>query len=208
MQLVSSPSPLAGEGRERGRTSQLDPSDKAVGRAQPPLPQERVSHPSPPGRRCRAAADEGETPLLPTPLTRPSATLLPPGEGAAQRRMREKRRCFPRPSPQPSPARGEGARSPFDQWRYYYFNGIGAKNADYRGGVTCLYDTQLLGACLHAFESGGRSRPEAVRGMPDVTIAPPAPGPRRGGRLSAWSAQPLSTGGCGRVCLGFWVLDL
>ena len=26
----------------------------------------------------------------------------------------------------------------------------GAKNADYRGGVTCLYDTQLLGAaCTH-----------------------------------------------------------
>src|SRR5271157_1676516 len=106
MQLVSSPSPLAGEGRERDRTSQLDPSDKAVGRAQPPhpafghpLPKERVSHPSPPGRRCRAAADEGETPLLPTTLTRPSATLLPPGEGAAQRRMREKRRYFPRPTP-------------------------------------------------------------------------------------------------------------
>ena len=53
----------------------------------------------------------------------------------------------------------------------------GAKNADYRGGVTCLYDTQLLGACLHASESGGRSRPEAVRGMPDVPIAPPATGP-------------------------------
>ena len=35
--------------------------------------------------------------------------------------------------------------------------------ADFRGGVTCLYDTQLLGACLHASESGGRSRPEAVR---------------------------------------------
>src|SRR5271157_3193445 len=33
------PSPLAGEGRERGRVSQLDPSDKAVGRAQPPSPQ-------------------------------------------------------------------------------------------------------------------------------------------------------------------------
>src|SRR5271157_6120050 len=32
----------------------------------------------------------------------------------------------------------------------------GAKNADYRGGVTCLYETQLLGACLHASESGGR----------------------------------------------------
>src|SRR5271166_489461 len=84
----------------------------------------------------------------------------------------------------------------------------GAKNADYRGGVTCLYDTQLLGACLHASESGGRYRPGAVRGMPDVPIAPPATRPRRGGRLSALSAQPLSTGGCGRVCLGFWVLDL
>src|SRR5271166_5785094 len=53
----------------------------------------------------------------------------------------------------------------------------GAKNADYRGGVTCLYDTQLLGACLHATECGDRSRPEAVRGMPDLPIAPPATGP-------------------------------
>ena len=51
-------------------------------------------------------------------------------------------------------------------------------NADYRGGVTCLYDTQLLGDCLHASESGGRSRPEAVRGMPDVPVAPPATGPQ------------------------------
>ena len=50
-------------------------------------------------------------------------------------------------------------------------------DADYRGGVTCLYDTQLLGACLHASESGGRSRPEAVRGMPEIPIAPPATGP-------------------------------
>ena len=66
-----------------------------------------------------------------------------------------------------------------------------AKNADYRGGVTCLYDTQLLGVCLHAFESSGRSRPEAVRGMPDVPSPPQPPGPRRGGRLSASSAQPL-----------------
>src|SRR5208337_2419581 len=56
----------------------------------------------------------------------------------------------------------------------------GAKNADYRGGVTCLYDTQLLGACLHATECGGRSRPVAVRGMPDVPIAPPATGPPEG----------------------------
>ena len=79
-----------------------------------------------------------------------------------------------------------------------------AKNADYRGSVTCLYDTQLLGACLDASESGGRSHPEAVRGMPDVPIAPPATRPPEGRRLSALSAQPLSTGGCGRVCLGFW----
>ena len=59
--------------------------------------------------------------------------------------------------------------------------------ADYRGGVTCLYDTQLPGACLHAFESGGRSRLEAVRGMPDVPIAPPATGPPEG---SGPQAQP------------------
>ena len=52
--------------------------------------------------------------------------------------------------------------------------------ADYRGGVTCLYDTQLLGACLQAYECGDRSRPEAVRGMPDVPIAPPATGPPEG----------------------------
>ena len=56
----------------------------------------------------------------------------------------------------------------------------GAKNADYRGGVTCLYDTQLLGACLHASECGGCYRPGAVRGMPDVPIAPPATGPPEG----------------------------
>src|SRR5208337_2573354 len=32
---------------------------------------------------------------------------------------------------------------------------------------------------------------------------PQPPGPRRGGWLSALSAQPVSAGGCGRVCLGF-----
>src|SRR5271165_4262600 len=75
----------------------------------------------------------------------------------------------------------------------------GAKNADYRGGVTCLYDTQLPGACLHASECGGCYRPQAVRGMPEVPIAPQPPDPRRGGRLSALSAQRFSSGGCGRV---------
>ena len=84
----------------------------------------------------------------------------------------------------------------------------GAKNADYRGGVTCLYDTQLLvPACMH---------PSAVAvialgpsGACQTYQSPPQPpGPRRGGWLSALSAQPLSTGGCVRVCLGFWVLNL
>jgi len=69
----------------------------------------------------------------------------------------------------------------------------GAKNADYRGGVTCLYDTRLLGACLHASESGGRSRPRAVRGMPEVPIAPPATGPPEG-----WAAF----GFVGPACFG------
>src|SRR5208337_5526602 len=62
----------------------------------------------------------------------------------------------------------------------------GGLSADYRGGVTCLYDTQLPGACLHASESGGRSRPGAVRGMPNVPIAPPATGPPEG-----WAAVGL-----------------
>ena len=67
----------------------------------------------------------------------------------------------------------------------------GANNADYRGCVTCLYDTQLLGACLHASEAGGRSRPEAVRGMPDVPIAPPATGPPEG-----WAAFGFVSPAC------------
>ena len=47
--------------------------------------------------------------------------------------------------------------------------GSRAMIADYRGGVTCLYDTQLPGFCLHAPECGGRSHPGAVRGMPEVS---------------------------------------
>jgi len=54
-----------------------------------------------------------------------------------------------------------------------------------------LYDTQLLGDCLHASESDGRSRPEAVRGMPDVQVAPPATGPPE--------RAPGGVGGC-RLC--------
>ncbi len=71
-----------------------------------------------------------------------------------------------------------GSEAP--RWGLETMRRHGAKNADYRGGVTCLYDTQLLGACLHASECGGRSRPGAVRGMPDVPIAPPATGPPEG----------------------------
>jgi len=33
--------------------------------------------------------------------------------------------------------------------RFFSMRRHGAKNADYRGGVTCLYGTELLGACLH-----------------------------------------------------------
>ncbi len=77
-----------------------------------------------------------------------------------------------------------GSEAP--RWGLETMRRHGAKNADYRGGVTCLYDTQLLGACLHASESGGRSRPGAVRGMPDVPIASPATGPPEG-----WAAVGL-----------------
>ena len=97
----------------RRSTNQPKPANYPTKVLNGATPHPAFGHPFPPGRRCRAAADEGETPVLPTPLTRPSATLsrrrgflalLPPGEGAAQRRMRGKRRCFPRPSPEsPNP---------------------------------------------------------------------------------------------------------
>src|SRR5271166_5352735 len=80
----------------------------------------------------------------------------------------------------------------------------GAKNADYRGGVTCLYDTRLLGACLHASESGGRSRPRAVRGMPDVPIAPPATGPPEGwAPVGFVSPASFNRGLWARLLIGF-----
>ena len=56
LRRVISPSPLAGEGRERGRTSQLDPSDKAIGRAQAPSPQ-----PSPAGFFSRLGWNDGHS---------------------------------------------------------------------------------------------------------------------------------------------------
>ena len=59
-------------------------------------------------------------------------------------------------------------------------------DADYRGGVTCLYDTQLLGACLHASESGGRYSPWGRQGHARGTNRPPshrAPGGVGGCRL-------------------------
>ncbi len=85
-----------------------------------------------------------------------------------------------------------------------------AKSADYRGDVTWLRDTQPLGACLHVSECGGRSRSEAVRGMPDVPIALPATGPRRGRahrRSLGWAVGLVSPAsfciqGLGRVCSG------
>ena len=58
-------------------------------------------------------------------------------------------------------------------------------NADDRGGVTCLHDTQLLGACLQASEASGRSRPEAVMGLLVLPITHPIGPPAR------WAAVGL-----------------
>src|SRR5208337_1380580 len=101
-----SPGEGAAQRRMRGKRRCLPRPSPGL---RPPSPEGEGFHPSPPGRRCRAAADEGETPVLAAPLTRPSATLSP-GEGAAQRRMRGKRRCLPRPSPglRPPSPEGEG----------------------------------------------------------------------------------------------------
>ena len=40
----------------------------------------------------------------------------------------------------------------------------GAKNADYRGGVTCLYDTQLLVACVSLGSDRFRIFPAQAKG--------------------------------------------
>jgi len=102
-------------------------------------------------------------------------------------------------------------------------------NADDRGGVTCLHDTQLLCACLHAPESGGRQEhaprhstlpadPLLLAPSPSgegwgegrAPLVAPAPwgppGPRSGGRLSAWSSQPrFASGGFGLFSSDFGV---
>jgi len=87
-------------------------------------------------------------------------------------------------------------------------------NADDRGGVICLYDTQLLGTCLRAYiRVPCPLSPWGRQGMPDVPISLPSHrvpgrvGPTRGagGGLSAWSARRLPTEGYGGVCCAFWV---
>ena len=48
--------------------------------------------------------------------------------------------------------------------------------------------------------------PSSRQGHARGTNRPPSHG--HGGAAVGFVTQPLSTGGCGRVCLGFWVLDL
>jgi len=86
-----------------------------------------------------------------------------------------------------------------------------AQNADDRGGVTCLCDTQLLGACLHSSAlaalalgpSGACQRYQSsIHPHGPRRRAPGGVGPISAawGGLSAWSAQPrFAYRGCGRV---------
>ena len=66
----------------------------------PPSPAGEGFSPFSPGRRCRAAADEGETPVLPTPLTRiakpPLFSCKKMLDGVAP--LRSPNRDFPSPS--------------------------------------------------------------------------------------------------------------
>ena len=59
-----------------------------------------------------------------------------------------------------------------------------------------------------ASECGGRYRPEAVRGMPEVPIAPQPPGPPEGWAAVGFVSPASFKRGLWGVCLGFWVLDL
>ncbi len=110
-----------GEGRERGRTSQLDPSDKAFGRAQPPSPN-AVKH----SWRGRCLSPSRNCLFFQSFLM----------SLRSQRHARSQKRYTESPKPPIFMQRKSMRRH-------------GAKNADYRGGVTCVYDTQLPGACLH-----------------------------------------------------------
>ena len=58
-----------------------------------------------------------------------------------------------------------------------------------------------------ASESGGRSRPEAVRGMPDVPVAPPATGPPEGWAAVGFvSPASFNRGVVGPFAWGFGLL--
>jgi hypothetical protein len=75
-------------------------------------------------------------------------------------------------------------------------------SADFRGGVTCLIDTQLS---RHSWTGGqlavrdhGESRSGGVRDTPDERIDRPA----TGRPVSVASAQPPSAADCEPVCSG------
>src|SRR5262249_45567575 len=73
--------------------------------------------------------------------------------------------------------------------------------ADYRGGATCLNDNPQPGCmpgCVPHLAPTRRARSALVRGTPDAPIGPPA----TARVVSAGSARPPSTGGCGPACSG------
>ena len=82
--------------------------------------------------------------------------------------------------------------------RSYLFNTKGM-SADFRGGVTCLIDTQLS-ARMRGYgmrpRRQRRSCAEGLMGTPDAPTGPAARAPV----LSASSAHPLSTRDCGPSC--------
>src|SRR5271157_190735 len=82
----------------------------------------------------------------------------------------------PAPSPQPSPARGEGARSPFDQGRYCYFNGIATNPASTvkRPWAGRPYGQELAQPSDHSCKTG------------TATTEPPSAAARQ----RSWAQQP------------------
>ena len=84
----------------------------------------------------------------------------------------------------------------------------GAKNADYRGGVTCLYDTQLLGGSLHTSGCDGRSLALGPSGTCQTYQSPPsATGPPEGWAAVGFvSPAFFNRGVVGAFAEGFGVL--